>query len=597
MSSRNDGANNETRELESSDEETPINPEVRILSRIFGVHRASVASMPGTSGASHLVSPLPNTRRTPRERDRLFWTLLGNSSRLSSSARCRSGPPPRGPRPTTYADLLEPDRRRISLTRHASPSGTGYQPNASQLTSLHCSLRNLLRKRPYTSTGNVTGPSSRPVLVLRAAPDSSRGEDESDGRGRGDRDRDRSDRDRDRSDRDRSDRDRSDRDRDRSDRDRSTREHEERHHDAEPIDLDDIEESVPGPAPSFSPRADADAEYFADEPLREEPLNMTTGALLEEEILEVDPDPEPAPRPPPDNETEVPETPESSQQRGTKRKREGETQDSALALNHSILRLLECPVCMEWMEAPITQCRRGHLVCGTCRKRLDACPVCRTPFSSVRNRAMEDVAGVLRYPCRHGCGRFLRAPRRHKHEASCASRRHACPLNQCRAVPPMPRSKLAAHCQTRHPESFRTGTQHVIPLGVRTEQHMQFVVAALGALFHLRVDMEVRTWGVCALVQHLGPQDQADRYTYEVTVNGRHSGRRLVYRRATHSDLENPVLNTSRQDCFHLTLDQALNYLRFRNEHSETDKTLDLVITLAEAEQEEPANNERDEDS
>ncbi|XP_063361520.1 uncharacterized protein LOC134650493 [Cydia amplana] len=222
MGSRNDGANNETRELDSSDEETPINPEVRILSRIFGVHRASVASMPGTSGASHLVSPLPNTRRTPRERDRLFWTLLGNSSRLPPNVRCRSGPPPRGPRPTTFADLLEPDRRsRIALTRHASPSGSGYQPNASHLSSLHCSLRNLLRKRPYTSSGNVTGPSSRPVLVLRAAPESSRGDDESDGRGRIDRDRDRSDRDR--------------------DRDRSAREHEERHHDPEPIDLDDIE--------------------------------------------------------------------------------------------------------------------------------------------------------------------------------------------------------------------------------------------------------------------------------------------------------------------------------------------------------------------
>lgn len=525
------------------------------------------------------MSPLPSTRRTPRERDRLFWTLLGNSSRLPPGARCRSGLPPREPRPTIFSDLLEPDRRtRISLTRHASPSGSGYQTNASQLSSLHCSLRNLLRKRPYTTTGNVTGPSSRPVLVLRAAPESNRGEDESDGRGRIDRDRDRSDRDRD-------------------DRDRSTRELEERQHDPEPIDLDDIEEPVPGPAPTFSPRADgdADADYFADEAMTaEEPLNMSTGALLEEEIIEVEPEAEPAPHPAGNNETEPADTSaEASPQRGIKRKREGETHDSGVALNHSILRLLECPVCMEWMEAPITQCRRGHLVCGTCRKRLDACPVCRTPFSSVRNRAMEDVAGVLRYPCRHGCGRFLRAPRRHKHEASCAARRHACPLPPCRAVPPMPRVKLAAHCQIKHPESFKTGTQHVIPLGVRTEQHVQLVVAALGALFHLRVDMDVRTWGVCALVQHLGPQDQAMKYTYEVTVNGRHSGRRLVYRRATHSDLENPVLNTSRQDCFHLTLDQALNYLRFKNEHSETDKTLDLIVTLATTEPEqEPADED-----
>lgn len=63
-----------------------------------------------------------------------------------------------------------------------------------------------------------------------------------------------------------------------------------------------------------------------------------------------------------------------------------------MGIAQTLLRLLECPVCLEWMEPPMSQCRRGHLVCGRCRARLAACPVCRTAFSSVRNRAMEAVS-------------------------------------------------------------------------------------------------------------------------------------------------------------------------------------------------------------
>lgn len=36
----------------------------------------------------------------------------------------------------------------------------------------------------------------------------------------------------------------------------------------------------------------------------------------------------------------------------------------------------------------------------------------------------------------------------------------------------------------------------------------------------------------------------------------------------------------SRQDCFHLTLDQALNFLRFKNRFCEPDKFLDFTVEI-----------------
>ncbi|XP_045446585.1 E3 ubiquitin-protein ligase sina-like [Melitaea cinxia] len=288
------------------------------------------------------------------------------------------------------------------------------------------------------------------------------------------------------------------------------------------------------------------------------------------------------------------------QGQGVKRKRESSKDkepDSVKGFNQSLLRLLECPVCLEWMEPPMSQCRRGHLVCGRCRARLSACPVCRTAFSSVRNRAMEAVAEMLHYPCRHGCGRETRLRRRAAHEASCAARHYHCPAPACADRPPLALADLPQHFQvptpdlytctlvqtlfqTKHLPLLKVGRKHKFSMKVNSEQHDNWLVMVARELFHLRVDVDIRTWGVVVYVAYIGPKCNASNYTYEVTVTGQHNDRKLVYTRATHSDLESSSLNVSRQDCFHLTLDQALNFLRFKNRFCEPDKFLDFVVEI-----------------
>ena len=61
--------------------------------------------------------------------------------------------------------------------------------------------------------------------------------------------------------------------------------------------------------------------------------------------------------------------------------------------------ILECPICMELMKPParIWMCPSNHLVCETCRDRLEGklCPSCRTVRVNVRATVAENFAVAL----------------------------------------------------------------------------------------------------------------------------------------------------------------------------------------------------------
>merc|ERR1712172_112711 len=42
-------------------------------------------------------------------------------------------------------------------------------------------------------------------------------------------------------------------------------------------------------------------------------------------------------------------------------------------------RTLECPVCLNPLRSPVQmfQCVSGHIVCGNCKPKIQACPKCR----------------------------------------------------------------------------------------------------------------------------------------------------------------------------------------------------------------------------
>ena len=65
-----------------------------------------------------------------------------------------------------------------------------------------------------------------------------------------------------------------------------------------------------------------------------------------------------------------------------------QAEEATVGLRNRMNDALECPCCFEDMRAEIFQCRRGHLICASCLRRLRDCPVCRTKYPADPIRAL-----------------------------------------------------------------------------------------------------------------------------------------------------------------------------------------------------------------
>eukprot|EP01083_Nonionella_stella_P079519 218248_1 len=106
---------------------------------------------------------------------------------------------------------------------------------------------------------------------------------------------------------------------------------------------------------------------------------------------------------------------------------------SRIVPKHALLELLECPICLLRMSAPIYQCVDGHVLCGDCRERIvqpRRCPQCRRSLGHQRARFAERALGVFEFPCNNsafGCPEFVRVSMRTSHLAACDYAPLACP--------------------------------------------------------------------------------------------------------------------------------------------------------------------------
>ncbi|XP_042222862.1 uncharacterized protein LOC121867163 [Homarus americanus] len=91
-----------------------------------------------------------------------------------------------------------------------------------------------------------------------------------------------------------------------------------------------------------------------------------------------------------------------------------------------LLKLFCCSGCQEFMAPPLHQCRKGHLVCGSCRFSLkQVCPVCKQRFADNTNQMMEQVCQLVKFPCRwanQGCPEYHRPRAKLDHEHFCVYR-------------------------------------------------------------------------------------------------------------------------------------------------------------------------------
>ena len=105
-------------------------------------------------------------------------------------------------------------------------------------------------------------------------------------------------------------------------------------------------------------------------------------------------------------------------------------QSQSTDLEQSLLSVLECSVCMEYMRPPIRMCVNGHSICNICRPKLDDCPICRRQFLKTRNVGLEKLVQEVKYPCTYrqfGCEEVLVHDKLDEHQAKCLYRQLKCP--------------------------------------------------------------------------------------------------------------------------------------------------------------------------
>jgi len=94
-----------------------------------------------------------------------------------------------------------------------------------------------------------------------------------------------------------------------------------------------------------------------------------------------------------------------------------------------LLQLLSCMGCEEMCVPPMTQCRKGHLYCQTCKACNRTCKVCKQTMVEAPNIALDKLLSFIALPCKfgsRGCPELLFLNQKCQHEALCRYRPVPC---------------------------------------------------------------------------------------------------------------------------------------------------------------------------
>lgn len=102
------------------------------------------------------------------------------------------------------------------------------------------------------------------------------------------------------------------------------------------------------------------------------------------------------------------------------------------AITSSIHKLLECPVCLELVSAPVKMCINGHMTCSSCASKLSQCSLCQNPFLQLNSTVLNNLLEVVPKFCKfldNGCKEVFVAG--DDHEQFCGHRFISCKNNSC----------------------------------------------------------------------------------------------------------------------------------------------------------------------
>ena len=100
---------------------------------------------------------------------------------------------------------------------------------------------------------------------------------------------------------------------------------------------------------------------------------------------------------------------------------------------------LECPVCLSIpREMPIPACPAGHIVCRTCKTKVQECPTCKRKYPNgeleITNSLAASLIDKVPHRCKYHdfkCEVKMKLSEIVKHEKQCQERTVKCPHLQC----------------------------------------------------------------------------------------------------------------------------------------------------------------------
>lgn len=193
-------------------------------------------------------------------------------------------------------------------------------------------------------------------------------------------------------------------------------------------------------------------------------------------------------------------------------------------LSEDFLKELECPVCMEYMAPPITMCVSGHNICNSCRPKLKECPTCRQPFLNVRNKALENLSLLAKYPCpykRYGCQLVFAQEQITEHQILCPYRSYNCPLSEAEGIMCKwlgIREDVREHVEAYHRNRLTQldFLKEVLIRKYRPEIKYSRVIIACDEVFYQQFQVIDNIFYF--VIQHIGPENYDSKFQYNFTM-------------------------------------------------------------------------------
>nr|CAD7451848.1 unnamed protein product [Timema tahoe] len=203
----------------------------------------------------------------------------------------------------------------------------------------------------------------------------------------------------------------------------------------------------------------------------------------------------------------------------------------------------ECPVCFDYVQAPIVQCKNGHLVCSNCRPKTKRCPTCRGPLGKIRNLSMENLSCFISFPCKfvvRGCKALLFQRKMAAHVKACEFQPYSCP---CPGAPCKWQGYLEdvlPHLKTSHKNITTLKGDDIFFQPTDVDLFGEVDWAMLQSCFNHNFMIVLKKRELIkgneqffAFAQLVGPRQQAKKFKYRLQLDG--PGRRLLWEMNTSS--------------------------------------------------------------